>query len=147
MKTTQTLATASSSPSSSVTITTEAVGAIGGIIVSLVAVGTLCVQAVTKFNNLSNSIKEINNALKDHISREERLNKRVDEVEKIENKLDIHIQDYVNRKDTVQMLIGQLNEKIDHKFNRIYNSMKQLEGYLQREGNFRIREYSDEKSE
>ncbi|WP_017317117.1 hypothetical protein [Mastigocladopsis repens] len=136
------------SPSSTgVTLTLESTGVILGILVSASVLAAAVIKIITSFNNLANTLKELDEDLIKHIASEghEKLIARLHQIEALDKKLDLHIQDYVNRKDTVQMVLGQLNEKIDHKFNRLYNSMRDVEGYLQREGGFRIRQYHEDK--
>ena len=60
----------------------------------------------------------------------------------IEKRLDIHLQDYLNRTEMINYIIGGMNEKMDHKFNRLYSSMRDIEKYLQQKNqDFRVREY------
>jgi hypothetical protein len=61
-----------------------------------------------------------------------------------ENKFDIHIQDYVNRKETVQYLLGSLDQKIEHKFGRLYGDFKEMQRFLEKHFYFRIRGGGDE---
>ncbi|MEH2258329.1 hypothetical protein [Nostoc sp.] len=61
----------------------------------------------------------------------------------IDHRLDLHIQDYVNRKDTITLLIGGIKETMEHRTNRLYTSMKDIEKHLQLQGSFKIREFQD----
>lgn len=65
----------------------------------------------------------------------------------IDKRLDIHLQDYSNRAEMVNYMINGMNEKIDHKFNRLYSSMRDMEKYLQQKNqDFRVREYFGDES-
>ena len=44
----------------------------------------------------------------------------------IDKRLDIHLQDYSNRAEIVNYMINGLDEKIDHKFTRLYSSMRDI---------------------
>jgi len=61
-----------------------------------------------------------------------------------ENKFDVHVQDYVNRKETVQYLLGSLDQKIEHKFGRLYGEFKEMQRFLEKHFYFRIRDRSSE---
>ena len=54
-----------------------------------------------------------------------------------ETKFDVHVQDYTNRKETVQYLLGSLDQKIEHKFSRLHEEFKEMQ-------RFRLRGGSDE---
>lgn len=59
----------------------------------------------------------------------------------IHKRLDIHLQDYSNRAEMVNYMISGLDEKVNHKFNRLYSSMRDMEKYLQQKNqDFRVRE-------
>lgn len=61
-----------------------------------------------------------------------------------ENKFDVHIQDYVNRKETVSYILGSLDQKIEHKFSRLLEDFKGMQRFLEKQFYFRIRGGSDE---
>lgn len=60
-----------------------------------------------------------------------------------ETKFDVHMQDYANRKEAVDYRLGGLNEKIEHKFNRLHAEVKELQRFMQSNFPFRVRD-SDE---
>ncbi|MEH2322952.1 MAG: hypothetical protein V7K32_05025 [Nostoc sp.] len=69
------------------------------------------------------------------------------ELKAIDKKFDIHLQDYVNYKDASLLALNGNDEKIDHKWERTENlfkeqkiEIKDLQKFLQKEQNFRIRE-------
>ncbi len=68
-------------------------------------------------------------------------------IRNLEKTLDLHIQEYVNRKDVMQMLLGQLDQKINHKFKRLLFYTRDLQRFLQRDTAFNIREYEEQTEE
>ncbi|MHC5598254.1 MAG: hypothetical protein ACYTXC_20335 [Nostoc sp.] len=70
-----------------------------------------------------------------------------EKVRQLERTLDLHIQDYVNRKDLIQMLLGQLDQKITHKFKRLLFYTRDVQRYLQKGTDYTIREYEENTEE
>lgn len=66
----------------------------------------------------------------------------------LEKKLDIHIENYINRQEMVNMLTSQLDQKVDHRFGRCYGSIRDIEKFLQKyhRETFRVREFFDDDS-
>lgn len=66
----------------------------------------------------------------------------------LEKKLDIHLENYINRQEMMNMLTAQLDQKIEHKFGRCYGTIRDMEKYLQKNHNpaYRVREYFDDDS-
>ncbi|MEH1839870.1 MAG: hypothetical protein V7L20_14130 [Nostoc sp.] len=94
------------------------------------------IKIVTSINRISFSIAQIEQDLKEHADNGKKITD-------LEHRLDLHIQDYVNRKDTITLLIGQTKEVMEHRTNRLYTSMKDIENYLQLQETFKIREFQD----
>ncbi|MCC5597977.1 hypothetical protein [Nostoc favosum] len=135
MTTTQsTIAASTNSPV--ITVTLESVGVFTGILVSVSVLGTLAVKLVNNLNNISSSITQIKEDLKEHADNAEK-------IRDLEHRLDLHVQDYINRKDTVTLLIAQVTQTVEHRTNRLYTSMKDIENFLQMQGTFKIREFQD----
>ena len=128
----------------------EAIGVVVGILVSLTVLLGVLVNFTNKISHLESKVQYLQQELVEHSNLEghkvivERLNANSSELHRLEKEHDVHIQDYLNRKDMVQYMLGQLDQKINHKFNRLYTSMKDVEKFLQKSNNFRIREYSDD---
>lgn len=128
----------------------EAIGVVFGILVSVTVLLGVVVNFTNKINHLESKVQYLQQELIEHSNLEghriivERLNNNNNELYKLEKQLDIHLQDYINRKDLVQYMLGQLDEKVNHKFSRLYTSMKDMEKFLQKSNNFRIREYSED---
>lgn len=134
MNTTQSTIASTSSPV--ITVTLQSVGVFTGILVSISVLGTLAVKLITHLNNISISTSQIKEELKECANNSEK-------IRDLDKKLDFHIQDYTNRKDTITLLIAQVSQTIDHRTNRLYTSMKDIEVFLQNQGNFKIREFQD----
>lgn len=134
MNTTQSTIANTSNPI--VTVTLESVGVFTGILVSISVLGTLAIKLVNNLNNISTSISQIKEDLKEHANNAKKITD-------LDHRLDLHIQDYVNRKDTITLLIGQTKEVMEHRTNRLYTSMKDIENYLQLQGTFKIQEFQD----
>lgn len=129
-----------------ITLNLESTGAILGILISVCALATIIIRIITQFNNIANTLKEIEEDLIKHVASEghEKLEPKLKKIEEIDKKLDLHIQEVLNRKEAVNMLVGQLDEKINYKFSGLQHSIKDMENYLNKQGNFRIRQYHDE---
>lgn len=67
-----------------------------------------------------------------------------DETEKtttrIEHKLDIHLTEYGEKKMFTEYLIHNLDAKIEHKFKRLANWVRQISGFLNKQSDFQIRD-------
>ncbi|QHG15817.1 hypothetical protein [Nostoc sp. ATCC 53789] len=135
-----TIAISSSSNSPGITLTLESTGILLGILVSASLLGTMAVQLITKMNRISSSIAQIEEVMKEHA-------RDAEKIRQIEKTLDLHIQEYVNRKDVIQMVLGQLDQKINHKFKRLLFYTRDVQRFLQKDTNFNIREYEENTQE
>lgn len=70
-----------------------------------------------------------------------------EKIRNLEKTLDLHIQEYVNRKDVIQMVLGQLDQKINHKFKRLLFYTRDVQRFLQKDTTFNIREYEENTQE
>jgi uncharacterized Ntn-hydrolase superfamily protein len=102
--------------------------------------GTLAVNVISKMNKISISIEQIEEALKVHATNAEK-------IRELERRFELHEQEYINRKDVIQMILGQINEKIDHKFKRNLFYTREIQKFLQRDTDFQIREYEEQTSQ
>jgi len=59
----------------------------------------------------------------------------------LQKRLDLHLQSYADRRDHDLYIINDLNNKIDHRFNRLREHQRNIESYLEKNGNFRTRGY------
>lgn len=101
----------------------ESAGIFLGIIVSGVAITNALVGIISRFNKMSTTLEQIQGDLQSYLKEVMEINERH---QRLDKKMDLHIQDYLHHKELTQMLINQLNEKIDHKFNRIHASVQTL---------------------
>jgi parvulin-like peptidyl-prolyl isomerase len=125
---------------SGVVVTLQSTSILLGILVSGAMLTHLGIKLITNVNNISLSIAQIQKDLKS-------LSVDVERIDKLDRRLDLHIQDYINRKDVVQMLLGQLDEKINHKFRRLLFYNREMQKFLQRDTTFQIREYEESKED
>lgn len=139
---------ASSSPTFSLNL--ETIGVLLGILISVTILLNILIGFTNKINFLENKLQHLQQELIEHSNLEghkiviDKLFHSVEDLHRVENSLNLHIQDYLNKKDVTQYMLGQTNEKIDHKFGRLYNSMKDMERFLQKYEDFRVKEYLDD---
>jgi hypothetical protein len=135
-------AIAVTSPSSSpgITLTLESTGVFLGILVSVSALAGVAIKIISKMNSISASISQIELALKEQATNAEK-------IRDLDKRFDLHIQEYINRKDVVQMVLGQLDEKINHKFKRLLFYTRDVQRFLQKDSSFIIREYEENTQE
>jgi hypothetical protein len=135
-----------------VTVTLEGASIILTILVSasmLIGVG---IKVISKFNAITADIRDLREDLNTHINAEghEKILQQVRILQKeaaIFDKLfAVHQANYLNRTETVNMLISQLDQKINLRWERseeeiskIISEVKELQKYLQRQGDFKIR--------
>lgn len=118
----------------------ESTGIFLGIIVSALVIVNASINLISKFNKLSSNVENIQEDLQTTVKEFTEVVKRSQNLDK---NLDLHISDYIHHKELTQMLVNQLNEKIDHKFNRLTGSIKHIEKFLENSGSFRSSEHSD----
>lgn len=125
--------------STGIIITLQSASIFLGIIISLSVIAGMFIRLITQFNNLTNAIKDLEKDLLRHATSREKIDIRLSQIEAIDRKIDLHIQDYIVRKESVQMHFAQINEKIESRTNQLENSIKRVESFLQREGNYKKR--------
>ncbi|WP_009631026.1 hypothetical protein [Synechocystis sp. PCC 7509] len=131
----------------------ESIGILLGILVSLTILLGLLIQYANKINRLEINIHHLRQELLEHSSLEghkillDRVVRTNDYTARIEKNLELHIQDYINRKETFQFLLGQINEKIDHKFKRLSSSIKDTQKFLKKHDGFTIRDSYEENND
>lgn len=141
MTTTKSEIAVSNSPSApGITLTLESTGVFLGILVSVSALAGVAIRIISKMNSISASISQIELALNEQASNAEK-------IRDLDKRFDLHIQEYVNRKDVVQMVMGQLDQKINHKFKRLLFYTRDIQRFLQRDTTFKIREYEENTQE
>ncbi len=138
MTTTKSEIAVTSSPK--IEFTLQDTGVLVAIITSLVMLLGVAINITSKINRISFAVDGIQEALKLRASDAEK-------IKDLDKRLDIHLQDYVNYKDANLLSHNGLEERIDHKwerseneFNAIKASIKELQGFLARVNEFKIRE-------
>lgn len=106
------------------------------VLLSLTGLATVGWSTIFRINKAYIRLEAIEKAIKEQ-------NEYLHKIEKLDRQLELHVQEYVNRKDVVQMVLGQLNEKIDHKFRRTLFYTRDVQRFLQRTTEFKIREYEE----
>ena len=141
----QIIAVSSNASTVTINFNFQTVSIILSAAVSLSVLIGLIVKAVSKFNALESELKN----LREDLNTINVSTKKIEVLQKdyvgIDKRLDLHIQDYLNRVEAVNLICRQLDQKIDHKFIRLSGSMKDVEKFLQSQGVFKIREYEYEK--
>lgn len=105
------------------------------------------IKLVSKFNIITAEIRDLREDLNTH----EQLIQQIKVIQKdvcgLDKKFDIHLQDYVNYKDAVLLAINGNKERIEHKaekaegyFKEVKADIKDIQGFLNKQQNFRIRE-------
>ncbi|MEH2086125.1 hypothetical protein [Nostoc sp.] len=127
-----------SSPKTEFTL--QDTGVFLGIVASLVMLSGVAINIISKINKISFTVDGIQEALKMHASNAEK-------IKDLDKRLDIHLQDYVNYKDANLLSHNGLDERIEHKwqraeneFNALKTSVKEVQGFLHRTNDFKIRE-------
>ncbi|OCQ96082.1 hypothetical protein BCD64_12055 [Nostoc sp. MBR 210] len=127
-------------------ITWESTGVVLGVLVSASMLVGIAVKVVSKFNSITNSIRDLREDLNSHTKSLEQTQLLNDKLFTFEKRLDVHLQDYVNHKDADLLAINGLKEKIDHKaenaekyFKELRIEIKDIQGFLQKQQNFKIR--------
>lgn len=129
-----------------IALTLEAVGVLLTILVSLTILLGLLVNFTNKIHYLEIKVQHLQQELVEHSNLEghkiitDRLDVHIDYVKRVEKSLELHVQNYVNREETVQFLLGQVNERINHKFGRTATTISQIQSYLEKQGSFKIRD-------
>ena len=138
MTTTSSTIAVSSSPR--VEFTLQDAGILVGIFGSLVMLFGVAFSVISKINKISFTVDGIEETLKLHASNAEK-------IKDLDKRFDVHLQDYVNYKDANLLSHNGLDERIEHKwqrsegeFNAIKGSIKELQGFLHRTNDFKIRE-------
>ena len=108
--------------------------------VSLSVLIGLIIKLVSKFDSITGDIKDLREDL-------DKINITLTDIKTIQKDIssldkrhDLHVQDYLNRVEAVNLITRQLDEKINHKFGRTASSIKDIEQFLAGQGLFKIRE-------
>lgn len=61
------------------------------------------------------------------------------EISRVNNRFDVHLTEYAAKKEMLDYLIHSLDEKINHKFNRLHTNQREMQEFLHKNHNFVIR--------
>ncbi|BBD60594.1 hypothetical protein NIES2109_33930 [Nostoc sp. HK-01] len=129
-----------------VTLTLETTSIFLGILVSLSMLVGIAIKMVSKFNAITNDIRDLREDLNNHEQLLQQTKILQKDVCGLDKKFDIHLQDYVNYKDATLLAINGNKELIQHKAEKAENyfketkgDIKDIQGFLNKQQNFRIR--------
>lgn len=88
---------------------------------------TAVVTGIYKLSKLEEAIYRAIDGLKDNIN---------DRLNALNTRVDIHLQDYVNKQEMTTFFINQLDEKINHKAARLHNNQRDIIGFLEKKFDF-----------
>jgi hypothetical protein len=139
--------------SGGVTVTLEGTSLILTIILSMTAILGGGIKLIGKFHDINNEIKDLRDDLNTHANAEGHA-KLLEQTRLIQSNLtvldkrfEIHLQDYINYKESNLLAWNGTKEAIKHnweKTDRIFSEhkleIKDLQKFLQKQGEFRIRE-------
>lgn len=133
-------------PAPSVTLNIETTSIILAALVSASILLSSVIRIINNFSMIDNSIKALKDGLNSNTKALEEFKLLSQQILSIDKKLDIHLQEYLNRKDIIQLMLVQLNEKIDlNKENNesalelLRAELKDLENFLQTQSAFKTR--------
>ncbi len=123
------------------------------IILSLAALIGIIIKTTSKFNAIASEIRDLKEELNSHCKAggHEQFVKQTEIIQKdltsFDKKLDLHLQDYQNYKEANLLAYNGTQEKINHtwaKTEKLLNEqkgeIKELQKFLQKQQNFKIRE-------
>lgn len=99
-------------------ITLESTGIFLGILVSVSMLTGIAIKMVSKFNAITNEIRDLREDFNSHSTVIADVKTLQLDVIKLDKRLDIHLQDYVNYKDATLLNINGNKELIGHKWKR-----------------------------
>ncbi|MEH1907438.1 hypothetical protein [Nostoc sp.] len=115
-------------------------GILVGIVGSLFVLSGVAISIITKINKIVFIVDGIQDTLKLHASNAEK-------IKDLDKRFDIHLQDYLAYKDANLLIHVGLADQTKHKWERsedefksIKTSIKELQGFLMRTNDFKMRE-------
>ena len=123
-----------------ITLTLESTGVFLGILVSVSALAGVAIKIISKMNHISISITQLQENLSKYAN-------SVEQIRQLDKKFDIHLQDYVNYKDSTLLALNGAEERIKHTWNKTEKlleerkaDIKELQQFLHKHQDFNIRE-------
>lgn len=102
-----------------VTLTLENTGVFLGIIATGCVLAGVVINVISKMNQISFSVDEIQKASKSYANSAEK-------IKNLETSFQVHVQDYVNYKDVTLLDRNGLRERIDHKWSRTEEELNEV---------------------
>jgi hypothetical protein len=140
-------------PSAGFVVTLEGTSLILTILLSVSGLLAICIKLIGKFHDISNEIKDLRDDLNTHANTEghPRLLEQTRQIQRdvliIDKRFEVHIQDYLNYKDANLLLWSGAKDGIKHNWEKSEKlfieqklEIKDLQKFLQKQGEFRIRE-------
>jgi hypothetical protein len=130
-----------------ITLTLESTGIFLGALVSVSILVAGFTKIVTNFNLINISIKELRQDINANTQALSQLNVLHSEVLKLDKKVDLHLQDYVNYKDATLVYVNGVEKQIVHNWTKAEKRLdeqkaeiKEMQGFLQKY-QFTVREH------
>ncbi len=147
------IAVSSNAPQTGFVVTLEGTSLFLTILISTSVLLATSIKIISKFNSIVAELKDLREELASHSNLEghpkllEPLKLLQKDVAAIDKKIDIHLQDYTNFKDANLLQHNGASEQIKHVWNKTEKlfteqrtDIKDLQQFLQKQQNFRIRE-------
>lgn len=126
MNTNNIIAVNPNTPQQTPMITLEVTSVILGIIVSLLSIGGAFFKIISGFNSINSRILLQQKEIDDNKKILEQVEKNKMDFYALDKQFSNHIVDCSNNRDSVQMILGQLDQKIDHKAQRLESEILRL---------------------
>ena len=134
-------------------VTLEGTNLVLAILISTVGLLGIFAKIISKFNAITNEIRDLREDLTSHSKAEghQKLLEQTRIIQKdfinFDKKLDLHLQDYQHYKDASLLAYNGTHEKINHTWNKTEKlfiehkgEIKELQQFLKKQQNFKIRE-------
>ena len=109
------------------------------IIVGAIAIGTLIHRISESKSKLERNISELNLGLERKIAESNlKLERKIDA---LNHKLDIHVAKVDERGEFSEYIINAIDKKIDHKFQRIWDNVREIQQFLEKKLAYTIRSH------
>ena len=140
-------------PQSGFVVSLEGTNLILTIILSLAGLFAIIIKSVSKFNEISSKIRDIQEDLNSHSTSEghAQLLQQVKLLQTsliaIDKKIDLHLLDYIHYKESTLLHIHGVDEKVKHTWNKTDKllieqkaEIKEMQNFLNKRQDFKIRE-------
>ena len=144
---------ANTTPQPGLIVTLEGTSLFLTVLISSCALLGIFIKIITKFNSITAEIRDLREDLNSHSKAEghQRLLEQTKSIQKdfvnFDKKIDLHLQDYQHYKDANLLAYNGTNEKINHTWSKTEKlfiehkaEIRELQQFLQKQQNFKIRE-------